>query len=305
MKPKVVASECCAGLHPQNTLKGFEFCLASGVDGIEFDVHLTRDGYVVVQHDYFLNQHITRDASGRWLRDTVDSKNNKIAIADLMLMELETYDVGRYAPGSAEAKSYPNYEPADGEQIPTLDALLHAYQAAGSEAELWIELKTSPFERETSADPALLLAAVLRLVEQYGLVSKTILLAFEWQLLLDASMACPGIGTDFLSINPEFVKRLHRRRGQIRPEELYLPLDPTEHGGSLAETIAAAGGQWWGPYIADVSARDIDIAHDCGLSVNVWGVESSSKAMEQALQLGADAITISDASMLQRRLANE
>ena len=297
MNPRVVASECCAGLYPQNTLRGFEFCLESGVDGIEFDVHLSQDGHVVVQHDYLLNQRITRNSSGHWL----DKKGS--AVCDISLAELRQFDVGRYLPDSREAKSYPNYQPVDGERIPTLEELLRAHQAAASNAELWIELKTTPFERDISSVPNDLLAAVLDIVEKYGLVSKTILLAFEWQLLIDASVACPGIGTDFLTINPAFVRRLYKRKGTIRPEDMYRPLDPRDHRGSFPRTIGAAAGQWWGPYIGDVSAQDVNLAHECGVLVNVWGVDSNDEAIEQALQLEADAITISDSTMLQRRLS--
>lgn len=64
MKTKLIASECATGLYPMNTLSGFNYCLDSGVDGIEFDVHLSRDGHVVVQHDYLLNRRITRNAGG-------------------------------------------------------------------------------------------------------------------------------------------------------------------------------------------------------------------------------------------------
>ena len=148
-----------------------------------------------------------------------------------------------------------------------------------------------------------LLAAVLDIVEKYGLVSRTILLAFEWQLLVDASVACPGIATDFLTINPAFVKRLYKRKGTIRPEDMYRPLDPHNHGGSFPRTIGAAAGQWWGPYIEDVSAQDVNLAHECDVMVNVWGVDSNDEAIEQALRLDADAITISDSTMLQRRLS--
>lgn len=296
MKPKVVASECCAGLHPQNTLHGFQFCLESGVDGIEFDVHLSRDAQVVVQHDFRLNKRITRDPSGQWLVHTGP------AVGDLTLAELRQFDVGRYLPGSQEAVAYPNYEPVDGERIPTLEQLLRAHAAADSQAELWVELKTTPFERDVSSAPLDLLAAVLTLVEAFDVVSKTTLLAFEWQLLVDAQRLCPGIGTDFLTINPGFVKHLYRNKGGVRPEDMYLPFDPGRFGGSFPRAIAAAGGGWWGPYMADVTAQDIRLAHELGVMVNVWGVDSNDAAIEQALLLEADAITLSDSTMLQRRL---
>lgn len=297
MIPKVVASECCAGLHPQNTLRGFQFCCESAVDGIEFDVHLSKDGHVVVQHDYLLNKRITRNSSNQWL-----GKSGP-AVCDLALAELKEYDVGRYLPGSREAESYPNYQPVDGERIPTLEQLLEAHQAAGTEAELWIELKTTPFDREISSEPEQLLAAVLTLVEEFGLVSQTILLAFEWQLLVDACRRCPGIGTDFLTINPAYVKNLYPQQAKIRPEDMYRPLDPAKHGHSFPRTIAAAGGGWWGPYVRDVTIEDISVARDCGVRVNVWGVDSSDEAIESALLLNADAITLSDSTMLQRKLS--
>src|SRR5580693_8506046 len=40
-----------SALAPENTLAGFDNGLALGVDGLELDVHLSRDGIVVVHHD--------------------------------------------------------------------------------------------------------------------------------------------------------------------------------------------------------------------------------------------------------------
>ncbi|MEQ8693696.1 MAG: glycerophosphodiester phosphodiesterase family protein [Pseudomonadales bacterium] len=291
--PQVVASECCAGLYPQNTLSGFEFCLQSKVDGIEFDVHLSADGRVVVQHDYHLNPRITRDAAGQWLT------GDKQALCNLTLEQLQEYDVGRYLPDSREARSYPDYQPRDGESIPTLESFLAAHRAARSNATLWIELKTTPFDRTISSDPGALLSSVLSLVEQYGVVEQSVLLAFEWQLLLDAERACPDIGTDFLTINPAFIERLYPGRDAA---DLYRPMKPAEHDHSLPLTIAAAGGDWWGPYIADVNAAEVARAQDLGLQVNVWGVESTDQTIEEALLLEADAITLSDSTKLQRCL---
>ena len=113
-KPAIVASECCAGLFPQNTMSGFKYCLESKVDGIEFDVHLSSDGNVVVQHDYLLNKMITRDSEGNWLAQSGPP------VRDLTVAELKKFDVGRYAPGSLEEKTYPDYQPLDNEPIPTL-----------------------------------------------------------------------------------------------------------------------------------------------------------------------------------------
>jgi glycerophosphoryl diester phosphodiesterase len=48
---------------PENSLPGFELALALGAEGVELDVHATRDGIVVVHHD----------ASVRWGRRIADT----------------------------------------------------------------------------------------------------------------------------------------------------------------------------------------------------------------------------------------
>src|SRR5215471_20391535 len=45
-----------AKLRPENTLLAFDHGLSLGADGLEFDVHLSRDGVVVVHHDATLER---------------------------------------------------------------------------------------------------------------------------------------------------------------------------------------------------------------------------------------------------------
>lgn len=40
-----------SGLYPENTMLSFQKALEAGVDGFEFDTHLTKDGEIVVIHD--------------------------------------------------------------------------------------------------------------------------------------------------------------------------------------------------------------------------------------------------------------
>jgi len=48
-----------SGLAPENTMFAFENGLALGADGLELDVHLSRDGVVVVHHDRTLERTTT------------------------------------------------------------------------------------------------------------------------------------------------------------------------------------------------------------------------------------------------------
>ncbi len=61
-RPLVFAHRGGAALAPENTLPAFESGLFWGADGLELDVHLSRDGVVVVHHDATLDR--TTNASG-------------------------------------------------------------------------------------------------------------------------------------------------------------------------------------------------------------------------------------------------
>ncbi len=44
----------CPNEHPENTLPSFQACIDHHIPGVELDVHLTRDGNLVVAHDFSL-----------------------------------------------------------------------------------------------------------------------------------------------------------------------------------------------------------------------------------------------------------
>ena len=54
--PRIVGHRGSAGSHPENTLESFRAAVAAGVQYLEFDIHMTRDGEVVVAHDDHLNR---------------------------------------------------------------------------------------------------------------------------------------------------------------------------------------------------------------------------------------------------------
>ncbi|HET7839968.1 MAG TPA: glycerophosphodiester phosphodiesterase family protein [Terriglobia bacterium] len=60
---EVIAHRGASGDAPENTLASFELALAQGADGIEFDVHLSRDNVPMVIHDARLER--TTPGAGR------------------------------------------------------------------------------------------------------------------------------------------------------------------------------------------------------------------------------------------------
>ncbi len=55
-RPLVFAHRGGSGLAPENTVAAFDHGLALGADGLELDVHLSRDGRAVVHHDVLLER---------------------------------------------------------------------------------------------------------------------------------------------------------------------------------------------------------------------------------------------------------
>lgn len=55
-KPKVYAHRGASGYAPENTLPAFQKAIQMGADGIEIDVHFTRDGQMVVTHDEYVDR---------------------------------------------------------------------------------------------------------------------------------------------------------------------------------------------------------------------------------------------------------
>ena len=98
---------------PENTMAAFELALAVGADGIELDVHMTRDGEIVVIHD-----------------DTLDrTTNGKGPVSDQTMAELRELDAGSwFSPEFA------------GERIPTLKLVLELIK--DKDVLLNIEIKT-------------------------------------------------------------------------------------------------------------------------------------------------------------------
>ena len=55
-RPLVFAHRGGSKIGPENTITAFDRGLAAGADGLELDVHLSRDAVVVVHHDRLLDR---------------------------------------------------------------------------------------------------------------------------------------------------------------------------------------------------------------------------------------------------------
>ncbi len=270
------------GLAPENTLAAFSRALSIGVTTLELDVGISRDGAVVITHNPRLNPHITRDQDGNWLTETGP------AIYALSLRELQTYDVGRIAPGSRYQSRFPDQLAADGEQIPTLGDLFRLVERSGYEyVRFNIETKINPHEPDLTPPPAEFVQAILNVTRAHAMTNRVSIQSFDWRTLREAQRQAPGIATAYLSAEQKWLDNIERGKDGSSVWLAGLDIDAFDGGVPLA--IVASGGSIWSPYHRDITARDITIAHKLGVRVIVWTVNEMSR-MEELIGWGVDGI---------------
>jgi len=143
VRPLVIAHRGASGTSPENTLAAFRRAVEIGADMIELDVQLTRDGAVVVIHDYTLE----RTTSGVG------------AVHETVLADLRRLDAGSW------------FAPAfGGERVPTLAETLDAVP-------LPINVELKP------VGPGELEARALAVVEEAGALRRTIFSSFAMDAL--------------------------------------------------------------------------------------------------------------------------
>ncbi|HLV08691.1 MAG TPA: glycerophosphodiester phosphodiesterase [Halanaerobiales bacterium] len=143
MKTLIVGHRGAMGTAPENTAVSFKKAIAEGADGIEFDVHLTKDGQPVVIHDEKINR--TSDGKGM--------------IKDLTLDELKKYDFGAFF-----GKEY------SGERILTLAETLELTKKCQV---INIEIKNGPIFYPGIEEK------VLEIIQEFKLEDKVIISSFN------------------------------------------------------------------------------------------------------------------------------
>lgn len=269
------------GLVPENTLAGFAKALEIGVTTLEGDLCVTRDRVLVLSHDCRLNRDIVREPNGRWLSATGP------AIFSLSLAELRRYDVGRIRPGSLYAVQFGSQTPADGQRIPTLEEVFALAKASGKRPRFNMETKLSPDSPSETPDPQSFAQLVVEAVRAAGLTDRFSIQSFDWRTLLAAKRMAPEIETVCLTSNSLIFGNLRGRFG--RPSPWLAGLDLAQNGGSIPRLAKSAGCGTWSPSIDDVTAITVKEAHDLGLKVLPWTVNSRDM-IERAIDMQVDGL---------------
>ena len=181
-----------AAILPENTLPAFEYAISVGVDALELDMGVTKDGELVVSHDSVLHAPVCKGPSG---------SDAKAIIHQLTLAEVKQWECG-----SAPNLAFPRMQLIVGNRMPTLDEVF----ALASKGKFLfnIETKISPRQPEYAPSPKEFVKLVLAKIRKYHLESRIILQSFDFRTLIEMKRLAPEIKLAALCGGPnlDFVK---------------------------------------------------------------------------------------------------
>lgn len=198
--PLVIAHQGGDGVWPGDTMFAFEQAVEIGVDVLEMDAHITKDGRIVLMHD----EEVDRTTDGTGL------------IEDLTLEELKQLDAA-YDWSNDNAKTFP-YR-GQGIQVPTLDELFQKFPQMRYVIE--IKLTETPIAKP-----------LCELIREHGMQDKVMIASFHDEAMQNFRQTCPEVATSaargevtsFVILGKVFLS------GLIVPEyeSIQPPYDPAE-----------------------------------------------------------------------------
>jgi len=160
---KYFAHRGFSGKYPENTMLAFRKAVELGVDGIELDVHFSRDGELVICHDETVDR--TTDGTGLIVEKT---------LAELKALDASATFVGVYGK----------------QEIPTLREYFELVKDEPLTTN--IEVKTDLIWYPGIEE------AILKLIDEYGLREKVIISSFNHFSVLKFKELAPDMTYGFL-----------------------------------------------------------------------------------------------------------
>jgi glycerophosphoryl diester phosphodiesterase len=213
---------------PENTMKAFKRAIELEADYIEFDVHESKDGELVIMHD--ANTYRTTGVKGK--------------IKEMTLTELKQLDCG------------------EGEKIPTLPELI---AVAKGKIGLQCEIKAEGIAEK-----------VIKLFEQEQMIDDVLISSFKREEIFKINKLNPDIKLASLFIG------LIRKKKRIKE--------------AVTHNLHALH-----PYYRLTSKKFIQKAHQQGIKVNPWTVDSVEH-IKKLVNKGIDGIITNDIETTRKAL---
>jgi glycerophosphoryl diester phosphodiesterase len=157
------ADDTGSGLWPGNTMPYLEGIAEIGVDMLEMDINMTKDGRIILMHDTTVDR--TTNGSG--------------AIPDLTLAEIQALEVGvNWSQDNGQTYPYRSQQL----QVPTID---HVFE----------RFPNYPMVIEIKQEEPSMVAPFCALIREYGMEEKVIVASFSDEVIKAFRRVCPTVAT--------------------------------------------------------------------------------------------------------------
>jgi len=262
----------------EESLAAFANSLRLGVTTLELDTHLTSDGKVIVWHDDTIQADKCRDTAPATPGDP-DYPYVGDRVAELSLAQIKTLDCG-----FTQLKGYPEQEVIEGNRIAELkDVFQLVRDARAKKVRFNIETKVED-GRSGGEGMVALTKAVVTEIYTAGMAERSTVQSFDWSSLNLTRKIAPELPLAALSSGDAWLEV-----GKPGASPHLGGIDIDSYGGSLAQAAAAQGYDLISPAFRSVTPQMIAEAHELGLPVLPWTVNTKAD-MERQLDLGVDGI---------------
>lgn len=165
------------GKYPENSLIACEKAIALGVDALEIDVVVSKDHYLIVSHEPYMDHAMCLKPDGSGI-----DQNEEAA---LNLFKMNASEIAQYSFGTLPYSKFPNQEKVKSHKLSLLDFCAHLEKKIGDDLfpQLTIELKSggekSDWFPPTKAYAKLVLSQLAKLNEEWPIAIQS----FDLELL--------------------------------------------------------------------------------------------------------------------------
>jgi len=167
-------------LRPENTIPAFRYAIEAGVDALELDMAVTKDGVLVISHDPMLESPVCTGFPGQ-----------KAIIHTLTLDQVREWDCGK-----TQNPLFPKQQAIPGTRMPTLDDVFDL--APLGTFDFNIETKIFAEKPDYAPTPEEFVRLVLACVRKNKLERRVILQSFDFRTLVAMKSIAPEIRTSAL-----------------------------------------------------------------------------------------------------------
>lgn len=262
----------------EESLAAFANSLKLGVTTLELDTHLTEDGKVIVWHDDTIQANKCADTAPATPGDA-EFPYVGDRVAELSLAQIKTLNCG-----FTQLPGYPEQQVIEGNRIAELkDVYQLARDYDAEKVRFNVETKVEDGKSGGEGMVALTKAVVIEIYKD-GMSERTTVQSFDWSSLNLTKKIAPQLPLVALSSGDAWLEV-----GQPGASPNLGGIDIDTYGGSLAKAAKAQGYDVISPAFRSVTPAMITEAHELGLPVIPWTVNTAAD-MANLMDLGVDGI---------------